>query len=375
MADKTTFEVVDRSAADDTDPSTSDGPDEAAPSPPEGTDGVGPEALREPEDEVVVEVDGLAKTYPDGTEAVEGVSLQVGRGEIYGVLGPNGAGKTTLVGMLGTLIRPTSGSAAVLGHDVETASEAIEPRLGYALQEVGVDEMATGREFLHLQGRLYGLDQTTAGDRADRLLDLLDLEEAADKLVEDYSGGMRRKVDLAGALIHEPEVVFLDEPTEGLDPRARRHLWGLLESLQEDLDATILLTTHYMEEADHLCDRLAIMDRGEIVARGAPDDLKAQLGRAAVVLGYDGDEEGARHAEELLVEAGIDGVRRTDSTLRVPTGDPSRYTIRLLRALDDAEASPETLRVQEPTLDDVYLDATGRSLEEAEREQEEGASP
>jgi ABC-2 type transport system ATP-binding protein len=219
-------------------------------------------------------VEGLGKTYPDGTEAVRGVTIRVAAGECYGLLGPNGAGKSTTVGMLGTLIRPTSGRANVAGFDVVAQPQEVRRRIGFAMQEVGVDDLATGRELLVLHGRLHGLSRREATRRAGLLLDLVGLGEAADRRMAEYSGGMQRRADLASALIHLPPVLFLDEPTEGLDPHGRSAIWATLERLNEALGMTVVLTTHYMEEADRLCDRIAIVDHGRIVAEGTPAELK-----------------------------------------------------------------------------------------------------
>jgi len=226
-------------------------------------------------DAIVVE--GLAKTYPNGKRAVQGVSFRVREAEVFGILGPNGAGKSTTINMLGTLVRPTAGRASVAGHDVATRAVDVRRSIGFAMQDAGVDPLATGREFLHVQGRLYGMPRGKVRARADELLALFELEAAADQRIASYSGGMKRRIDLAAALIHAPRVLFLDEPTEGLDPRSRRALWGALLKLREETRTTILLSTHYMEEADRLCDRIAIVDAGLVVAMDSPARLKASV--------------------------------------------------------------------------------------------------
>lgn len=220
-------------------------------------------------------VNDLAKRYPNGAEAVRGVSFRVRAGEIFGILGPNGAGKSTTMCVLGGLTQPSAGSATVAGYDVARDPQAVRRRIGFALQEVGVDELATSVEFLTLTGRLHGLSRREATRRAHLLLEIVGLDADRRARLGEYSGGMERRVDLASALIHLPEVLFLDEPTEGLDPRARAAIWELLERLNETLAMTILLTTHYMEEADRACDRIAIVDHGRIVAHGTPAELKA----------------------------------------------------------------------------------------------------
>jgi ABC-2 type transport system ATP-binding protein len=222
-----------------------------------------------------ITVEALAKRYPNGTEAVRGISFRVQAGEVFGILGPNGAGKSTTLGVLGTLVRPTAGRATVAGHDVVRDARAVRRSIGFAMQDVGVDELATASELLVLHGRLNGLSRREAARRAGLLLDLFDLGDAAGRRLGEYSGGMKRRVDLASALIHLPAVLFLDEPTEGLDPRGRTAIWETLERLNQTLGMTVVLTTHYMEEADRLCDRIAIVDRGRIVAQGTPSELKS----------------------------------------------------------------------------------------------------
>src|SRR5215203_5893571 len=231
-------------------------------------------------------VDGLAKRYPNGTEAVRGISFRVRAGEVFGILGPNGAGKSTTMGMLGTLVRPTGGTAAVAGLDVAEHPRGVRRQIGFAMQEVGVDDLATGRELLVLHGRLHGLSRREAARRAALLLELVGLGEAADRRMAEYSGGMQRRADLASALIHLPPVLFLDEPTEGLDPHGRSAIWEMLERLNEALGMTVVLTTHYMEEADRLCDRIAIVDHGRIVVEGTPAELKQAEGSLTLEEAY-----------------------------------------------------------------------------------------
>ena len=226
-------------------------------------------------DAIVVEA--LGKTYPDGTEAVRAVTFRVAAGECYALLGPNGAGKSTIVGMLGTLVRPTSGRANVAGFDVVAKPREVRRRIGFAMQEVGVDAFATARELLVLQGRLHGLRRRESAHRAELLLAIVDLADVADRRLGEFSGGMQRRVDLAAALMHLPAVLFLDEPSEGLDPRARAAIWTALDRLRQQLHITVVLTTHYMDEANRLCDRLAIIDRGSIVAEDTPAALKASV--------------------------------------------------------------------------------------------------
>ena len=227
---------------------------------------------------VAIATERLAKTYPNGTQAVRGVTIQVEAGEYYGLLGPNGAGKSTTIGMLGTLVRPTGGRASVAGFDVVAQSREVRRRIGFAMQEVGLDPLATALELLVLQGRLHGLPRAESVRRAQLLLEIVDLADVAHMRLSEFSGGMQRRADLAGSLIHLPSVLFLDEPTEGLDPRARASIWHTLERLREHLGLTVVLSTHYMEEADRLCDRLGIIDQGRVIAEGTPAELKASVG-------------------------------------------------------------------------------------------------
>jgi ABC-2 type transport system ATP-binding protein len=232
-------------------------------------------------DPIVLE--NLAKTYPDGTEAVRGIALRVAAGESFGILGPNGAGKSTTIGMLGTLVKPTAGRASVAGFDVVAQPTEVRRRIGFAMQQAGVDDFATPTELMVLQGRLHGLRKHEATARAGLLLGIMELAEEADSRLATLSGGTKRRVDLAASLIHLPAVLFLDEPTEGLDPRSRSGIWDTLDRLRSRLGVTLVLTTHYMEEGDRLCERIVIIDRGTVVAEGAPAVLKATVGGDATL--------------------------------------------------------------------------------------------
>jgi ABC-2 type transport system ATP-binding protein len=251
-------------------------------------------------DAIVLE--GLTKTYPDGTEAVRGISVRVAAGECFGILGPNGAGKSTTIGMLGTLIRPTGGHARVAGFDVVADPVEVRRRIGFAMQQAGVDEFASASELVILQGRLQGLAKREATTRARLLLRAMELERVADTRLAALSGGTKRRVDLAASLVHLPPILFLDEPTEGLDPRSRAGIWDTLDRLRRDLGVTVVLSTHYMDEGDRLCDRIAIIDRGTVVVEGAPAALKGKVGSDAtledVYLHYTG-----RELEPTLVAA------------------------------------------------------------------------
>jgi ABC-2 type transport system ATP-binding protein len=238
--------------------------------------------------DLAIEADQLRKVFPGGVEAVAGIDLAVQRGEIFGFLGPNGAGKTTTIRMLTCLLRPSSGKARVLGLDVAHQSQEIRYVIGAALQEAGLDHIATGRELLILQGRLYGLRGKEPARRADELLELVGLTDAANRRVKQYSGGMKRRLDLACALVHGPRLLFLDEPTAGLDPASRRAVWDEVRRLNRFGEMTVLLTTQYMEEADQLAKRLAIIDHGRIVTEGKPESLKASIAADVVTVDVPG---------------------------------------------------------------------------------------
>jgi ABC-2 type transport system ATP-binding protein len=227
------------------------------------------------DDAIVLE--DLAKTYADGTEAVRGISLRLRSGESYGILGPNGAGKSTTIGMLGTLVRPTGGHARVAGFDVVADPVEVRRRIGFAMQQAGVDDFATASELMVLQGRLHGLGKQESIARAGLLLRVMELEQVAGRRLAALSGGTKRRVDLAASLMHLPPIVFLDEPTEGLDPRSRSGIWDTLDQLRRQLGITLVLTTHYMDEGDRLCDRIGIIDRGTLVVEGSPHALKATI--------------------------------------------------------------------------------------------------
>jgi ABC-2 type transport system ATP-binding protein len=308
-----------------------------------------------------VQADGLQRRF-DGTAAVAELDLRVGRGEIYGFLGPNGAGKTTTVRMLTTLLRPTGGRATVAGHDVVRDPGAVRLRIGAALQEVSLDPKQTGAELLRLQGRLYGLRRSAVARRVEQLAALIDLGDALDRRVSTYSGGMRRRLDLAAALVHDPEVLFLDEPTTGLDPVSRARVWGEVRRLNEELGTTIFLTTQYLEEADALADRVGIIDRGRIVAEGTPTELKRSVGSDLIVARIGGDA--ARVAPALREVPGVRQVDVRGDELVVATGDGPAALTPVAVALAAAEVPVRELTLRTPTLDDVFLELTGARMDD-----------
>ena len=316
-----------------------------------------PEAVRTGSDNRAISARGLVRTFGDN-RAVDGVDLGVNSGEIYGFLGPNGAGKSTTVRMLCTLLKPTAGQATVAGYDVVDRPGEVRIRIGVALQEAALDERQTGREILDLQARLYGL---TAADRAAsiaRAVDLADIGDAMDARIKTYSGGMRRRLDLAASLIHGPEVLFLDEPTTGLDPVSRAQVWEEVRRLNGELGVTVFLTTQYLEEADALADRVAIIDGGRIVEEGSPADLKRAVGADVIVvdLSPDAIAAAATVAETVL---DVDAVTQGRRGITIATADGAATVSSVAVALSGAGIHPRSLTVRTPSLDDVFLLATG----------------
>jgi ABC-2 type transport system ATP-binding protein len=310
---------------------------------------------------------GLVKRYGDVT-ALDGLSLSVPQGTVLGLLGPNGAGKTTTVRVLTTLLRPDSGSAQVAGVDVLADPREVRRRIGLSGQYAAVDEYLSGYENLDMIGRLYHLGRKKSSARARELLDLFRLDEAADRPVKTYSGGMRRRLDLAGALVADPAVLFLDEPTTGLDPRGRNDMWDVIKDLVSG-GTTLLLTTQYMEEAEQLAHNIVVIDRGQIIAEGTADQLKSQVGgeRLEVVVAEPGRIEEAR---QLLTRVAT-GDPTTDEHVRrisVPVGTGTASLVEALRHLDAAGIAVSDVALRRPTLDDVFLTLTGHMAEDDEKQ-------
>jgi len=306
-----------------------------------------------------IAVVGLQRAFGE-VLAVKGVDLEVGEGEIYGFLGPNGAGKTTTVRMLTTLLLPTGGSATVAGHDVAAEARAVRASIGVALQEAALDPLMTGRELIRLQATLQGIPSGEGKQRADSLLERVDLDGAADRRVGTYSGGMKRRLDLAAALVHEPSVLFLDEPTTGLDPVSRKTIWDEVRALN-DAGTTVFLTTQYLEEADQLADNVGIIDRGEIVAEGTPESLKAEIGHPHIQLQLASGS--VAEAEQVCKEIGPLLPPKDARTVLVEVENGAAEIPRVVRALDEAGIAVESLELVRPTLDDVFVDKTGHHLE------------
>jgi ABC-2 type transport system ATP-binding protein len=293
--------------------------------------------------------------------AVDGIDLEVERGEIYGFLGPNGAGKSTLIRMLCTLLRPSAGRATVAGYDVATEPQQVRVRIGAALQEAALDDRQSGRELLALQGRLYGLRPTEIRRRVDEVLDLVAIGDAIDHRIGTYSGGMKRRLDLAAALVHNPEVVFLDEPTTGLDPDSRERVWAEVRRLNAELGITIFLTTQYLEEADALADRVGIIDGGRVVAEGTPQALKKTFGSDLIVADVDGDDADAGEALRQL--EGVGDVALEDGKLVVATDDGPAALSPVAMALARTGLDVRSITLRTPTLDDVFRELTGSHIE------------
>jgi ABC-2 type transport system ATP-binding protein len=312
-----------------------------------------------------IEAEGLVKRYGE-VQALDGLSFSVPQGSVFGLLGPNGAGKSTTVRILTTLSRPDEGSARVAGRDVLAEPGAVRCKIGVVGQRSGVDRDATGRENLRLQGQVYGMRGAELEQRIDELLERFRLADAADRLVKTYSGGMERRLDVALGLVPRPEVLFLDEPTTGLDPEVRAEMWQAIESLAAGQGVTVLLTTHYMEEADRLAARLAIVDRGRIVAQGTPDELKRELRGDAVHVELGATANGNARAALDRVE-GVREVVLDGHALHARADDGARAVPGVLAALDSNGVPVASVTVARPSLEDVYLRHTGRTFEEAHR--------
>jgi ABC-2 type transport system ATP-binding protein len=308
-----------------------------------------------------IEVRGLVREFKKGPRAVDGIDITVAEGEIYGFLGPNGAGKSTTVLMLTTLLPPTAGTATVAGFDIVRQGAEVRGAIGAALQEAALDKFLTGREHLKLQGALHGMKSAELKRRSDELLERVGLMEAADRKVGGYSGGMKRRLDLALALLHGPRVLFLDEPTTGLDPQSRTALWDEVARLSREDGVTVFLTTQYLEEADALANRVGIIDHGHIVIEGTPDELKASVGRSSVEI-KPHDAARLPDLERALAPFGTAiATRGSSASIRLDEGVGDVAAI--VRALDSTGIAIHQLRLREPTLDDVFLEQTGRSLE------------
>jgi ABC-2 type transport system ATP-binding protein len=316
----------------------------------------------------IIEAKELAKTYGDGTKAVQGISFDVREGEFFGFLGPNGAGKSTTIKILTTLLRKTSGQVWVAGRDIDNGSKEIRKLIGVQSQETSLDGDLTGRENLVLQGHFHQMPDHELNERVNEVLKLTDLEDSADRRAAFYSGGMKKRLDLASALVHKPKLLFLDEPTTGLDPQSRAKVWSYLEKLNKEEGITIFLTTQYLEEADRLCHRLAIIDRGLIQVTGSPEALKQQIGADTITislpLNVDGSsKELKRRARQIVSRIqGVKEVLETDSGLTIYAKNGGLLIPDLVRTFDENKIGLSSVSLSSPTLDDVFLKHTGRRI-------------
>jgi ABC-2 type transport system ATP-binding protein len=312
----------------------------------------------------IIEVKDLVKVFDKTIRAVDGVNFEVEEGEIFGFLGPNGAGKSTTINMLVTLLKPTSGTALIMGHDVAKEPDMIRHIIGLVPQDLTVDDDLSGRENMILQSDLYNVPKQDAKERIDNLLSLVKLEDAADRLVKTYSGGMRKRLELAEGLIHRPSILFLDEPTLGLDIQTRTTMWAHIRELKEKHDMTVFMTTHYLDEADSLCDRIGIIDHGRIMALDTPSTLKKSLGGDVIQISVEGDRDftSILSAVPNVVEAKKEG-----SEYRVKVLKGEREMSHVLRSLSDNGGEVSSVSLQRPNLDQVFLEYTGKSLRDAEQ--------
>jgi ABC-2 type transport system ATP-binding protein len=320
--------------------------------------------------ERAIEADGLRKSYPKGVTALDGLSFAAAPGSVFALLGPNGAGKSTAVKILTTLAKPDAGRARVAGLDVTAEADRVRHTIGVVAQGSAVDVQATGRENLRLQGQLYGMRAGALEQRVQELLDRFGLSDAAERITRGYSGGMQRRLDIAMAMVHDPAVLFLDEPTTGLDPEVRADMWAEIAKLATERGKTVLLTTHYLEEADQLAGRVAIVDRGQVVAEGTPEELKRELRGDAIHVDlereYNGTVSGALTELEAVRDITVDG-----RVLRARADDGGRAVPLVLQALESHGVGVASVRVARASLDDVYLKYTGRTFHAAEAEQAE----
>lgn len=311
--------------------------------------------------EYAVQTRGIGRNFGE-VKAVDAIDLNISKGEIYGFLGPNGAGKTTLVRMLITLLLPTTGSATVAGRDVVSEANDVRLRIGAALQDAALDLKQTGREILRLQGRLYGLNRRELDTRLDELAGLVDIGDALDRFIGTYSGGMKRRLDLAASLIHNPEVLFLDEPTTGLDPISRARVWEEVQRINKELSVTIFLTTQYLEEADALADRVGIISQGRLMAEGTPAELKRSLGNDVIIVQVNGEADAAKAAVDNL--DGVVDVDSSDGEVIIQVVNGAAHISDVALALNERQVQVRELTLRTPTLDDVFLSVAGARMEQ-----------
>ncbi|MGZ4904999.1 MAG: ATP-binding cassette domain-containing protein [Halobacteriota archaeon] len=307
----------------------------------------------------------LVKKFED-VEAVRGINFDIEEGELFGLLGPNGAGKTTTISVLCTIVKPTSGSASVYGHDVKKEPDTVRGIIGIVFQEPSLDDNLTGKENLDFHGRLYKVPRNELGERISKVLELVELSDKADVIVKKYSGGMKRRLEIARGLLHHPKVLFLDEPTLGLDPQTRRHIWEYIGKLNREKQITVILTTHYMDEADQLCDRIAIIDHGEIVAMDTPENLKHDVGGDVVIMTVPNGSEQLKTALGQLEF--VKSAQLVDGTLRLSV-DKGETAMPIFMDVARREGiAVPSIALHEPTLEDIFIKYTGRGIRAQEAE-------
>ena len=312
-----------------------------------------------------IETFNLTRKFDD-IVAVDNINIQVNNGELFGLLGPNGAGKTTLINMLSTMITPSNGSAKVWGADITKQPSEVRKNIGMVFQGTTLDDRLTGKENLDLHGRLYGLSKQLRKQRIADVLELVELEDKADMIVKTYSGGMMRRLEIARGLMHHPKVLFLDEPTLGLDPQTRNHIWDYIRQLNKEKNVTIMLTTHYMEEADHLCNRIAIIDFGQVKALDTPENLKNALGGDVIILAVETRELASGLLNLYNKNGSAGSLRQKDSSIYITIKDGAGWIPHVLKIASDAGINVLSVDLHRPTLDDVFLSYTGRAIREEE---------
>jgi ABC-2 type transport system ATP-binding protein len=322
----------------------------------------------------IISVESLVKTYGDVT-AVDNISFTVDEGDVFGFLGPNGAGKTTTMRVLATLLKKTSGKVLVNGFDVELQPNDVRRAIGFAMQDISLDNLASGYENLQLLGVLYGLSPKQSRARAEELIEMVGLSKVADRWVNSFSGGMRRRLDLAGTLMHRPKILFLDEPTQGLDPQARRTIWDYLRGLNDD-GTTIFLTTHYMDEADTLCRNLAFIDAGKIVKQGTPSELKSGMGGDLITLQFDPSADIDKVEQTLKALAGEGGSTVVkDRHITLTSSNAQALVPHVIQELNAIQAAPISFNISQPSLEDVFVKLVGHSILDDESQLVKGRDP
>ena len=317
--------------------------------------------------DIAIHTEGIVKEF-DGLRAVDGISLDVKKGELFGLLGPNGAGKSTLIGMLSTMLRPSFGNARVWGYNIKSDSTKVRKSIGIVFQDTTLDQKLTGRENLDLHGRLYGLAKKERHERIQEVLELVELTKWADQTVSKYSGGMMRRLEIARGLMHHPNVLFLDEPTLGLDPQTRNHIWEYIKQLNREKNITMVLTTHYMEEADQLCNRIAIIDNGKIVTMGTPGELKASLGGDMITLELPSENDAEKLKEIYTRRTGNEKFTVSDKKVHITENSGERAIPEILKITSELELEILSVNLHKPTLDDVFLHHTGKGIRDSSSE-------